>query len=260
MEHSDRYARGLERLNTLNPAGGARVQESLRDIAPDFGRLMIEFGYGDLLTRPGLDMKARQIATTAALAGMGNAQPQLRFHIGASLNAGCSPDEIVEILYIVAVFAGFPAALNSLTAAKEEFSLRGVSPAAPASSGHAQKDRRQRGLDALEATSAGAGQAVLDSLADIAPDMAGFILDFSYGDVISRTELSPRHKEIAMIAIATASGVMRPQLMVHIRAALHVGVTRQEIIEVIMQMAGYSGFPSALNGLSAAREAFADAP
>ena len=256
MEQTDRYHKGLERLNALNPSGGALVRESLDGIAPDFGRLMIEFGYGDILSRPGLDVKSRQIATMAALAGLGNARPQLRFHVGASLSAGCSPQEVVEVMYITAVFAGFPAALNGLAAAREEFVQRGVSPKAATPNGQPAESRRQRGLRALEATSAGAGRAVLDSLADIAPDMAGFILDFSYGDVISRTVLSPRHKETAMMAIAVASGVMRPQLMVHIRAALEVGMTRQEIVEVIIQMAVYAGFPAALNGLAAAKEAF----
>lgn len=259
MKHNDRYSRGLEHLSALNPSGGAKVQESLKAIAPDFGRLMIEFGYGDILSRPGLDVKSRQIATVAALAGMGNAQAQLRFHVGASLNAGCTPEEIVEIIYITAVFAGFPAALNGLATAREEFIQRGVPPKTPSPSG-TQETRRQRGIRALEATSAGAGQAVLDTLADIAPDMAGFILDFSYGDVIARTVLSPRHKEIAMMAITASSGTMRPQLMVHIRAALQVGMSQKEIVEVLMQMAVYSGFPSALNGLAAAREVFAAAP
>ncbi len=259
MNHLDRYDRGLNHLNALNPSGGAAVQESLQDIAPDFGRLMIAFGYGDILSRPGLDVKTRQIATVAALAGMGNAQPQLRFHVGASLSAECSPEEIVEILYITAVFAGFPAALNGLAAAREEFAQREVRPASQPPFG-GQESRRERGLRALEATSAGAGQAVLDSLEDIAPDLGGFILDFSYGDVIARTVLSPRHKETAMMAIAAASGTMRPQLMVHIRAALQVGMSREEIVEVLMQMAVYSGFPSALNALAAAREVFAAAP
>ena len=42
----------------------------------------------------------------------------------------------------------------------------------------------------------------------------------------------------------------------HIEAALNVGCTREEIVEVFMQMALYAGFPAALNGLYAAKEAF----
>ena len=113
-------------------------------------------------------------------------------------------------------------------------------------------------LAALEATSRGAGQTVLDSLHDIAPDMAAFILDFSYGDVISRPALAPRRKELVMLAAAIARGTMRPQLKVHAKAGLNVGLTQTEIAEVAIQMAGYAGFPAAINGLIALREAFAE--
>ncbi len=66
-------------------------------------------------------------------------------------------------------------------------------------------------------------------------------------------------REIAVVASLTALGNAAPQLKVHIHAALNVGVTREEVVEVIMQMAVYAGFPAALNGLTAAREVFAAA-
>jgi 4-carboxymuconolactone decarboxylase len=56
----------------------------------------------------------------------------------------------------------------------------------------------------------------------------------------------------------TALGNAQPQLKVHIRAALNVGCSKAEILEVIMQMAVYAGFPAALNGLFAAKEVFAE--
>lgn len=154
------------------------------------------------------------------------------------------------------VFAGFPAGLNALAVARQVFAERGVAPAIPAPQ---DGERRARGLAALDATSRGTGQKVLDSLRDIAPDMAGFILDFSYGDVISRPGLSARRKEIAMCAAAIARGTMRPQLKVHAHAGLNAGLSRQELTEVAMQMAGYAGFPAALNALSVLREVFAEA-
>ena len=59
------------------------------------------------------------------------------------------------------------------------------------------------------------------------------------------------------MAALTAMGNATPQLKVHIQGALNVGATRTEVVEVIMQMAVYAGFPAALNGLFAAREVFA---
>ncbi|MES9996693.1 carboxymuconolactone decarboxylase family protein [Desulfovibrio aminophilus] len=250
---SDTYRRGQALLDRLNPGAFEKVRASLEDVAPDMVRYVVEFGYGELYSRPGLTMRQRQTATVAALAALGNAAPQLRFHIGAGLAAGLSPEEIVEIIYVTTVFAGFPAGLNALTEARAVFAERGIAPkAAPELPGAS----RERGLATLAASSKGTGQAVLDSLKDIAPDMGRFILDFSYGEIICRPGLEPGLKEIAMIAAATARGTMRPQLMVHVRAGLNVGLGREEIVEVIVQMAAYAGFPAALNGLDAAREVF----
>ncbi len=255
---NERYERGAAALSALAPGQAAALEQSLSDIAPDMARLVVEFGYGDIFSRPGLDPASRQVATIAALTALGNAAPQLRFHIGAGLSAGLTPNAVVEIISITTVFAGFPAGLNALAVARDVFAERKVTVTALPAHAPGDVDRRQRGLAALEATSKGAGQAVLDSLADIAPDMAAFILDFSYGDVISRNILSPGHKEIAMVAAATARGTMRPQLKVHAKAARQVGLTRQELVEVVMQMAVYAGFPAALNGLAALGEALAE--
>ena len=124
METNDRYNRGWEKLKEIDGEAGERVIESLKDIAPDFARLLIEFPFGDIYSRPGLDLKSREIAVIAALAALGNATPQLKVHIHGALNVGCTKQEIVEILMQMAVYAGFPAALNGLFAAKEVFAER----------------------------------------------------------------------------------------------------------------------------------------
>lgn len=117
----DRYQQGLKALNAIDGKAGQKVVEALADIAPDFAAYLIEFTFGDIYSRPGLDLRSREIATIAALAALGNAQPQLKVHIEAGLNVGLSRQEIVEILMQMAVYAGFPAALNGLFAAKEVF-------------------------------------------------------------------------------------------------------------------------------------------
>ncbi|QTD91211.1 carboxymuconolactone decarboxylase family protein [Burkholderia anthina] len=120
----DRYARGWNKLKEIDGEVGERVIAALAPIAPDFGRLLVEFGFGDIYSRPQLDLKSREIATIAALAALGNAQPQLKVHVEAALNVGCTRDEIVEVFMQMAVYAGFPAALNALFAAHEVFARR----------------------------------------------------------------------------------------------------------------------------------------
>jgi 4-carboxymuconolactone decarboxylase len=118
---NDRYLRGFAKLREIDGHAGERVIESLADIAPDFARYVVEFPFGDIYSRPGLDLKSREIATIAALAAMGNARPQLEVHIAAALNVGCTRQEIVEVMMQMAVYAGFPAALNGLFAAQDVF-------------------------------------------------------------------------------------------------------------------------------------------
>lgn len=120
----DRYERGWEKLKEIDGEAGERVIESLKDISPDLGRYTIEFSFGDIYCRPGLDLKSREIAVVAALTALGNAIPQLKVHINGALNVGCSREEITECILQMAVYAGFPAALNGMFAAKEVFRER----------------------------------------------------------------------------------------------------------------------------------------
>jgi len=118
---SQRFNKGLEKLKQIDAKASKRVIESLKDIAPEFGDLLVEFPYGDIYTREKLDLKSREIATISALTVMGNAAPQLKIHIQAGLNVGLSKDEIVEVIMQMSVYGGFPCALNGLLIAKEVF-------------------------------------------------------------------------------------------------------------------------------------------
>ncbi|HFK4478894.1 TPA: carboxymuconolactone decarboxylase family protein [Citrobacter sedlakii] len=119
--YSERFIKGQQMLQQVDGKGGDAVIDSLRDIAPDFARYLIEFPFGDIYSRSELDLRSREIATVAALTAMGNAAPQLKVHIDAALHVGLTQAEIIEVMMQMAVYAGFPAALNGLFAAKEVF-------------------------------------------------------------------------------------------------------------------------------------------
>lgn len=120
-----------------------------------------------------------------------------------------------------------------------------------------QETRLERGRRALEAIDGQAGQSVINALADISPDFATYLFEFPFGDIYSRPGLSLRDREIATIAALAAMGTAQPQLKVHIEAGLNVGLSQEEITEILMQMAVYAGFPAALNGLFTAKEVYA---
>jgi 4-carboxymuconolactone decarboxylase len=117
----ERYERGFRALQMLDSASADKVINDLRDIAPEMSRFLIAFAYGDVFSRAGLDPKSREIATIAALTALGNAVPQLKWHIGAALNIGVTPEQVIDIMYVTTVYHGFPAALNGISAAREAF-------------------------------------------------------------------------------------------------------------------------------------------
>lgn len=118
---SQRFNKGWEKLKEVDGNAGENVINSLKDIAPEFGDLLIEFPFGDIYTRENLDLKSREIATIAALTAMGGAENQLKVHIHAGLHVGLKKEEIIEIIMQMAVYSGFPRALNGLFIAKEVF-------------------------------------------------------------------------------------------------------------------------------------------
>ncbi|GAB3672759.1 carboxymuconolactone decarboxylase family protein [Salinisphaera aquimarina] len=123
---NERYESGLARLREIDGEAGARVIESLQSIAPDLARYTIEFPFGDIYQRPGLDLPSRELITVAALTALGHCEPQLNVHINAALNVGCTPGQIVETIIQMAVYAGFPAALKGMAVAKDVFTERGL--------------------------------------------------------------------------------------------------------------------------------------
>ncbi len=118
---TNRFDRGGEIIQNLYGDFGGAFFDDLEGIAPDFGRFIVEFSYGDVFSRPGLDMRTRELAIISALTALGTAERQLKAHILGALKVGASREEIVETIMQVAVYAGFPAGFNALMIAKRVF-------------------------------------------------------------------------------------------------------------------------------------------
>jgi 4-carboxymuconolactone decarboxylase len=129
-----RFDRGMATLREIHHDAGPATLATLDAIHPDLARFVIETAFGDIYSRPGLDLKTRQIATVAALACMGTAPAQLKSHVRGALNLGWSAAEIVEVIMQMSVYGGVPAAINSALAAKDVFDERGLQ-AAPVAGG-----------------------------------------------------------------------------------------------------------------------------
>ena len=125
MKHNERHQRGLKLFERLYGEAGASTLRLLEETAPYLADDIAEFVFGEMFSRPELDLKTRELATLAALTALGNAPKQLRGHIQGALNAGCTQQQIIEVIAQMSAYAGFPAAINGLQAASEVFKKRG---------------------------------------------------------------------------------------------------------------------------------------
>ncbi len=132
----DRYQKGIKKIMELtasdekNPTGFMDIGERFKDIAPDLSKYVVEFAFGDIYSRPGLDNKQKVLTTITALVAQG--KPQIAMHIKTGLSVGLTPEEIVGCIMHLIPYAGFPSVLNALTVAQEVFKDQGVSVKTPA--------------------------------------------------------------------------------------------------------------------------------
>lgn len=121
-----RFELGSEKLKEIDGIGGENVIQSLQDIAPDVGKYIIEFAFGDVYTRPELSMQEREMITITSLLTTGGCEPQLEVHINGSLNVGLSPEKIIETFIQCIPYTGFPKVLNAIYTAKKIFAERHI--------------------------------------------------------------------------------------------------------------------------------------
>ncbi|GED16131.1 carboxymuconolactone decarboxylase family protein [Aneurinibacillus migulanus] len=127
MTNEERYERGLQTLQKMAGEEDVRMIEGMGEFHPDFGHMMIAFGFGDIYSRSAFDLKQREVITLTSLITQG-ATEQLPFHLHAALNVGMSPEEILELVMHCAAYAGFPKACGALTVVKRVFDERNIVP------------------------------------------------------------------------------------------------------------------------------------
>lgn len=131
---NERYEKGIKKIQEFtvkhdknNPTGEMEIGEAFADIAPDLSRYVVEYAFGDIYARPGLDNKQKVLTTISSLVSQG--MPQIAIHINSGLNVGLTPEEIVGCIMHLLPYVGFPRVLNALNVTKEEFKKRGITVA-----------------------------------------------------------------------------------------------------------------------------------
>ena len=119
----DRNADDLFRV--LSGGGVIAPWDDLAEFAPGLGA-QVRYGLGAVFTRPGLDMRTRELVTVCMLAVLGGSEQQMAFHMGGALRVGAKPEEVVEALTLVSVCAGIPRGINAMKVARELFAKMGI--------------------------------------------------------------------------------------------------------------------------------------
>lgn len=218
------------------------------EAAPGVDDLLAEVVYAGIWDRPGLAKPDRAICTLAVLSVLQRLDP-LEAMTATALDLGLSPRNIVEVFVQVGLYAGFVTAETSATVARRVFAARGLSipPEPPRTESHEQLDALGREVMAkLHGERANQGYAAPGNA--ITGELYPAAIRYGYGELWSRPGLDHRRRMLCAVAAFCAMG-LEGQLRKFAQSALNVGLSRQEIIEAVIQTGPYGGFPRALNGL-----------
>lgn len=122
---NNRFELGLKKLEEVDGSAGQKVIDSLEGLAPDLGKYIIEFAFGDIYCREGLSLQERELITLSSLLTQGGCEKQLEVHIAGALNTGISPKKVIETFIQCIPYTGFPRVLNAVYTAKTVFAARG---------------------------------------------------------------------------------------------------------------------------------------
>ena len=223
----------------------------------EFMQLLQGHIFGDLCWTGSLDDRMRELVTVTVLSTLGTL-PQLKAHVGAALNAGCTPVEIREAVYECAPFIGFPMTLNAIGAMNEVFTSQGIALPLPKQGGD-PAERYERGLAVQEPLY---GDEIRERYAwlpgPFAEAVPRALTEFCFGDYLSRGGLDTKTRELLIVVLLAALGGAEVQVKSHVAGALKAGNSREEIVCALVHASAYMGMPRLFNALNACKEVLCD--
>ena len=253
MDRIERTEQKVEELFHM-PAAGEEGMD------PEFMQILQRYIFGDLCYTGSLDNRMRELVTITVLTTI-QALPQLKAHLGACLNVGCTPVELREAIYQCAPFIGFPRTLNAIGVLNEVLTGRGVSLPLPRQGTVADDERYEKGL-ALQAPVYGdeirERYTWLPKPFDEA--VPRFLTEHCFGDFNTRTGLDQKTRELLTVVLLAALGGAEVQVKSHAAGALKTGSTKEEVVCALVHASAYMGIPRLFNALNACRELLAEDP
>ena len=223
----------------------------------EFMQILQGYIFGDICYTGSLDNRVRELITVTVLTVL-STLPQLKAHVQASLNAGCTPVEIRETVYQCAPFVGFPKTLNAISAMNEVFIQNGIKlplPSQKTLTDENEEERYQKGLSIQEPIY---GTEISDRYTWLPGDFAAavprFLTELCFGDFYTRTGLDSKTRELLTVVMLASLGGAEVQIKSHVEGALKVGNTEEEIVCALVHAGGYMGIPRLFNTLNACSE------
>ena len=244
----ERARRGVE---TLRKVGGENYDapiHAISEVSPDFARLTVDHAYGEVVSRPTLDLPTREAITVASLVVQGNHLLPIRYHLDGFLNVGGKPESLVELCILSIGINGFPSAIRAIGLIRDVLKKRGMRLDPLPVSEDDGTERYVRGVRNRLAHSE-SGLDEIAELAETSPAFSRLLTEFVYGELLTRDGLDARTKYLSAISMLATQGNDRQSLRRYALGALRRGVDRAEIIEVMIQLTVYSGYPTAVVGL-----------
>lgn len=253
-DQQQRRARAFDTLKSLTGTEDPQfLAERLEAENGPLGSFALDFALGDIWSRPDLSRRDRNLVVLSILGALHQTN-QLAFYVRGGVNHGLTPEEIREIMTHMSAYAGFPRALDAMAVANQVLAEMGHAPEGgklrPADR-LSDAQRRERGVEVfgrLVGSSQQDPDPVVASLAGQVGALGPYAIDFAFGEVWARPELSRRDRSLVVVSILTALG-RTAELEVHVPAAVRHGVTRGELEEVMLTAIAYAGFPLAVEGM-----------
>jgi alkylhydroperoxidase/carboxymuconolactone decarboxylase family protein YurZ len=266
-------ARAIDNGMRLRPDDFLDEVEWRDRIDQHYTRSWLEFTYGGLFTRTGLDERTRLLVSIAQFGAMGELEEMER-HIPGALNAGATPREVLEMMIQTTVYIGYIRASRGLKACvrvlerlgrideitRTQLPLEGRMPERslaeerrkwPAAKSAEETAWRERlvekygwkGVSTRTRTQNHQSAEGINTWDRVDPHYLGLWFDFIYGELYPRGIIDDRTRLLMMVGVCLA--LNEPvQLENHIRGSMLLGATPREVLEIIAQSTAYCGMPT----------------
>lgn len=247
MDRIERTNQKVEELFHMPAAGDAGTD-------PEFMQILQRYIFGDLCYTGSLDNRMRELVTITVLTTI-QALPQLKAHLNACLNVGCTPVELREAVYQCAPFIGFPRTLNAIGVLNEVLTDRGVSLPLPKQGTVADEERYEKGLalqipvygDEIKGRYTWLPKPFNEAV-------PRFLTEHCFGDFNTRTGLDQKTRELLTVVLLAALGGAEVQVKSHVAGALKTGSTKEEVVCALVHASAYMGIPRLFNALNTCKE------